>query len=287
VLHTRLTSLPLVLSAVALDACSCAPKQKPAPGPSPILDAGSMLQAGSGSDSGVTDPVGGAPVEPDAGAAQSVEIACSQTLESCKVRGIVRSIEPGIGLVPHRAGSERLRGLTVKVDTTAPPDCPFPFMNAPPDADRVFIGLPPGTSMRLRVGEGVCASVQWHRGYSNGLANELLARPDGSILYAFSPISQAWDNALPGWTFKLGRSLSHEDTQEGYFRDEHAVLVTHAGRTVLVGEGKPARMVEGKSGRRYDVSAWGYTHTGKLPPWMIDMGRQGFGYVIQEVVDDP
>jgi hypothetical protein len=287
VFEARLTSLPLVvLSAVALDACSCTPKEKPAPEPSPILDTGSVLQAGSALDAGVTDQGGGASAELDAGAAQFVQIACSRTLESCNVRGIVRYIEPGTGLVPQLSTPERVRGLVVKVDTIAPPYCPFPAMNTGfevrPDADTVFVALPPGISMRLRVGEAVCASVYAPQRRDYPVYGELLARPDGSILYAHSPVSP-----LPGWAFKLGPSRSHERQAEGYFRDDHAVLVTHAGRTALVGEGKPARMVEGDHGRRYDVWASGYTLSGKTPPWMIGLGREGFEYFIQEVADDP
>jgi hypothetical protein len=103
-----------------------------------------------------------------------------------------------------------------------------------PDVDSVLVVLPAGGSVRLPVGEGLCASV--HRellGYDEHV-DELLARPDGSILYASLPPGPRPETPLPGWVFKLGPSISHVRGAEGYFRDEHAMLVTHAGRTILV-----------------------------------------------------
>ncbi len=110
-----------------------------------------------------------------------------------------------------------------------------------------------------------------------------LARPDGSVLYASLHPAPRPETPLPGWVFKLGPSVSHVRGDEGYFRDEHAMLVTYAGRTVLVPPDKPVRMDGADHGPGYEVRASGYTLTGVLPTWMRAMGPQGFGLTVREV----
>jgi hypothetical protein len=125
----RLTRLHLVLlSTLALDACSCTSKQKLAPAPPPLFDAGSAPpQAGPALDAGAMSEGERGSADHDAGIAQTMQIACPRGLLSCNVRGRVRSLEAGTTSIPQPLGRPiTIHGLVFTVDTTAPPDCPFP-----------------------------------------------------------------------------------------------------------------------------------------------------------------
>jgi hypothetical protein len=280
---------PLVILAV-LGLSSCQERPRPAVVSAPSgLDGG--LAAPTSAPDAASEASGPAAGTSDGGVSDpaDLKVVCGDDLRSCQIRGVVRALRAAERPLPSLFGAPvKVRGVLVTLDRTSPPVCAVvalradeKLQGAPPSVGEVFIALPSKTSLPFAEGESLCGSVHaLTLGYDTG-EDALLARPDGSVLYARGYEMPRDISPLPGWTFTLGPARDHARREEGYSVDAHDMEVTHGAVTARIPrEGRiELRAPEGA----YAIEASGYATAGPLPPWMLWLSKQGFGFTIVRV----